>query len=155
MFAADVSLWTGCRLGSSVISALAGPQRRLAVSELLSCEHVDMLTSRVSQSAIWRRYAQYPFVVTTRGNGLDCHRTWELIYLGCIVITKTSSLDPLYSELPVDLVDDWNAVRETANLAYWLRTYGELTECAYVWERLNPTRYLQPIREAVQVAERA
>ena len=71
------------------------------------------------------------------------------------MITKTSSLDPLYSELPVVIVDDWKEVRETANLADWLRTYGELTECDYVWKRLEPTRYLQPIREAVQAADRA
>ena len=139
-----------CDLGASPTF-----ERRLAVTELSPCEHVDMLTSRLSQSAIWWRYAQYPFVVSARGNGLDCHRTWELIYLGCIVITETSPLDPLYSELPVVIVDDWKEVRETANLAEWLRTYGELTDCDYVWKRLEPSRYLQPIREAVHAAERA
>jgi hypothetical protein len=119
---------------------------------LSHCEHVDLLTSRLSQSAIWKRYAQYPFVVSARGNGLDCHRTWELLYLGCIVITKTSSLDPLFSKLPVVIVDDWKAARDKAKLTEWLRRHGDLTDHHYVWKRLEPNYYLQPIRDAVQAA---
>jgi hypothetical protein len=39
--------------------------------------------------------------------GLDCHRTWEAILLGCIVIVKTSELDNLYEDLPVYIVNKW------------------------------------------------
>jgi hypothetical protein len=30
--------------------------------------------------------AQYKFVASPPGNGIDCHRNWEAIYLGCIPI---------------------------------------------------------------------
>lgn len=34
--------------------------------------------------------------------------------LGSIVITRTSPLDPLFADLPIVIVDDWNAVRDPA-----------------------------------------
>ena len=44
------------------------------------------------------------------GNGLDCHRTWEIILLGSIVITETSSLDNMYiqNNLPVIILNNYD-----------------------------------------------
>ncbi len=134
-----------CDLGISVSSE----ERHRALTALYNCGHVDFLTKRLSQSAIWQRYAKYPFVLSTAGNGLDCHRTWELLYLGNIVITKTSSLDRLYKGLPVVIVKDWNEVRNEKNLAGWLQQYGGRTSRETVWNRLDPDRLLTPIREAL------
>lgn len=47
------------------------------------------------------------FVISPRGNGLDCHRTWEALLMGCYPVVKHSTLDPLYEELPVVIVNDW------------------------------------------------
>jgi hypothetical protein len=52
----------------------------------------------------------YAFVVSPHGNGLDCHRTWEALSLGCIPIVKTSVLDPLFLELPVLVVQNWSDI---------------------------------------------
>lgn len=52
------------------------------------------------------------FALSPHGNGLDCHRTWEILYLGTIPIVKTSSLDPLYQDLPVLIVNEWQEVTE-------------------------------------------
>lgn len=124
-------------------------ERRDATAALTGCSHVDFLARRVGRSAIWRRYARYPFVLSARGNGLDCHRTWELLYLGCIVVTTSSPLDALYRDLPVVLVDDWREVRDGANLSAWLERYGPLTDKAHVWPRLTPEAWLRPTREAL------
>jgi hypothetical protein len=48
--------------------------------------------------------------VSPHGNGLDCHRTWEALALGCIVIVKTSGLDPLHIGLPVLIVKEWSEI---------------------------------------------
>lgn len=58
----------------------------------------------------WRRQTEYAFVVSPHGNGLDCHRTWEALNLGCIVIVKRSQIDAIYKDLPVLIVDKWNQV---------------------------------------------
>ena len=66
------------------------------------------MNKRISQTEIWENYAKYDYTISTHGNGLDCHRTWEIILLGGTVVTKTSSLDPLYKDLPVIILKDWN-----------------------------------------------
>lgn len=134
-----------CDLGISSSSE----ERRRAVATLSNCGHVDFQKKRLSQFAIWRRYAEYPFVLSAAGNGLDCHRTWELLYLGNIVITKTSSLDRLYDGLPVVTVRDWNEVSDKKNLAKWLHQYGGLTGRENVWNRLDPGSLITTIRESL------
>ena len=138
-----------CDLGVS----LGSEERCRAVTTLRNCGHVDVLESRISQAAIWRRYAQYPFVLSAEGNGLDCHRTWELLYLGCIVITKSSPLDPLFQGLPVVSVKDCEEVCDRAKLAEWLRWYAPLTSRDHIWKRLDPSYYIKPIRKALRAAE--
>ena len=60
----------------------------------------------------WKKQSEHSFVVSPHGNGLDCHRTWEALVLGCIVIVKTSGLDSLYKDLPVLIVNDWSEINE-------------------------------------------
>jgi len=60
----------------------------------------------------WIKQSQYSFVISPHGNGLDCHRTWEALTLGCIPIVKKSNLDSLYTDLPVLIVDKWSDVNE-------------------------------------------
>lgn len=120
--------------------------RREAHAAVAGCAHVDLATTRVSRIGIWRRYASYPFVMSAHGNGLDCHRTWEVLCLGCIPIVKTSSLDPLYRGLPVAIVEDWRQVRDVALLRTWLETLGPLANAASVQARLDPRAWLAPLR---------
>jgi hypothetical protein len=124
-------------------------ERQRAVDVLQNCDHVDMLRKKVPQTAIWRRYAEYPFVISAPGNGLDCHRTWELLYLGCIVITKTSPLDSLFDGLPVVIVKDWDEVADKRNLKKWLQQYCTLTGRETIWKRLEPENFIRPIRKTL------
>ena len=126
--------------------------RREAHAAVEGCAHVDFASARVSQVEIWRRYASYPFVMSAHGNGLDCHRTWEVLLLGCIPIVKTSSLDPLYQGLPVAIVEGWREVRDTALLERWLDAFAPLTDPAYIQARLNPRAWLRPLRERLAVS---
>ena len=65
---------------------------------------------RVSRNVSHRHQTEYAFVISPFGNGMDCHRTWEALCLGCIVIVKTSPLDGLYDDLPVLIVNDWSDI---------------------------------------------
>jgi hypothetical protein len=58
----------------------------------------------------WDNMIKHAFVLSPQGNGLDCHRTWEALCLGCIPIVKTSGLDPLFEGLPVWIVSSWSEV---------------------------------------------
>jgi hypothetical protein len=60
----------------------------------------------------WTKMINYKYVISPLGNGLDCHRTWEAIVLGCIPIVKSSVLDPLYNGLPVLIVKNWSDINQ-------------------------------------------
>ncbi len=65
---------------------------------------------KIERRPSWENQSKYAFVISPHGNGLDCHRTWEALALGCIPIVKKSDLDPLYEGLPVLIVDDWSQI---------------------------------------------
>jgi hypothetical protein len=68
---------------------------------------------KTTRNECWNNMTKYAFVISPHGNGLDCHRTWEALCLGCIPIVKTSGLDPLFDGLPVWIIHDWTDVTET------------------------------------------
>ncbi len=61
---------------------------------------------------IYNRNRQYPLWLSPRGNGLDCHRTWEAFYLDIIPIVWNSTLNPLFVDLPVIILNDWRDITE-------------------------------------------
>ncbi|HBR70712.1 TPA: hypothetical protein DIC20_01355 [Candidatus Dependentiae bacterium] len=72
------------------------------------------------------------FVLSPRGNGLDCHRTWEALLLGAIPIVKASSLDPIYHNLPVVIVKNW----EELSKEFIEQKLEELSHCAFSMEKI-------------------
>lgn len=68
--------------------------------------------TKIERYESWKHQCGYTFVASPHGNGLDCHRTWEALCLGCIVIVKKSALDELYGELPVLIVGEWSDICE-------------------------------------------
>jgi len=53
---------------------------------------------------------QHKYTLSPFGNGLDCHRTWEALLMGSIPVVQTSTLDPLYKDLPVIIVQKWEEI---------------------------------------------
>ncbi len=56
-----------------------------------------------------RRLNGYRFVASPPGNGIDCHRTWEALYLGVVPIVKRAPLYDGFPGLPILAVSDWSA----------------------------------------------
>jgi hypothetical protein len=83
--------------------------RRDAIQNIPS-ECVFYEPTKVKRINTWKTQAEYSFVISPHGNGLDCHRTWEAIVLGCIPIIKSSPLDNLFEGLPVWIVKDWSEI---------------------------------------------
>lgn len=82
---------------------------------------------KVSPVKAYKNYlldlARAKFVLSPRGNGLDCHRTWESLLMGAIPIVKKSNLDSMYEGLPVLIVEDWNEINEE----FLVNKYEEIT----------------------------
>jgi len=58
----------------------------------------------------WKNTINYSFVLSPFGCGMDCHRTWEALCLGCIPIVKAPNFTKLFEDLPVLIVNDWSEV---------------------------------------------
>lgn len=65
-------------------------------------------TRRLPRHVLWQEYAKHAFVASPSGVGMDCHRTWEALALGCVPIIKKSPLTPLFEGMPVLIVENWN-----------------------------------------------
>ena len=83
--------------------------RRDAKKEI-STECVYFEPNKIIRVKSWKNQSEFSFVISPHGNGLDCHRTWEALCLGCIPIVKTSALDSLYNGLPVWIVQSWTDI---------------------------------------------
>ena len=94
--------------------SLSHPRRSEMYDILKDNQMINFLNEKVSQSEIIKKYAEHKFVLSPRGNGIDCHRTWEIFLLGSIVITETSSLDDMYisNNLPVIILKDFSELNK-------------------------------------------
>jgi len=63
--------------------------------------------NQVSSFEYRRALADSKFVLSPAGNGLDCHRTWEAMYLGAIPIVKKIHWPFSELKLPVLIVNEW------------------------------------------------
>ena len=92
----------------------------LALLKASCAQHLGMISS--SQHRHQLRSSQ--FVASPPGNGIDTHRTWEAMYLGCIPVLVDSYLSRYYKSigLPVWVVDSYaeltNLTESDLNLKY-------------------------------------
>lgn len=103
----------------------------------------------IKRSELWKTKGQYAFSISPHGNGLDCHRTWEDLVLGCIVIVKSSALDPLYKDLPVVIIKDWSEITKT-NMNYWLNQYRDAFTNPIYREKLTNNYWINKINLIAQ-----
>lgn len=69
---------------------------------------------RVSANEYWQQLQRSKFVASPEGNGIDCHRTYEALWCGCIPIVEVGNRDhfrELYGNVPV----------------LWTRSFSEIT----------------------------
>jgi len=81
---------------------------RLRAHRDIPAQLVDYEPIVTPREATWKRHLAYAFIASPRGNGIDCHRTWEALALGNIVIVGSTAIDPLYEDLPVLIIKRWS-----------------------------------------------
>jgi hypothetical protein len=94
---------------------------------------VDTSSHRLPQAQVHQQYARRQFVISLQGNGLDCHRTWEALYFGAIVLAQPTNwaVESLYTGLPVVVVRDWARVCDREWLEGVAARLGPLTHTAH------------------------
>lgn len=56
--------------------------------------------------------SSHKFAVSPEGNGFDCHRIWECLYLGVIPIVMDIVAYKSYDSLPILKINDWNVISD-------------------------------------------
>jgi hypothetical protein len=108
------------------------PGERSLVYNLFASQPFCLVSSPKDLGSYLTEAASSKFVLSPRGNGLDCHRTWEAFYMGAIPIVRTSTADQMYEGLPVLLVQDWNEVTQE----FLEQKYEEMSKQTYHLERM-------------------
>jgi hypothetical protein len=118
-------------------------QARSGVLHYFSQQPFSYVSPRKSWEAYLSDVASSVFVLSPPGNGIDCHRAWEALLMGSIPVMKTSSIDCLFDELPVVIVQDWGEV----NQGYLEKKYEEIMSKKYNLSKLYADYWLEKIRE--------
>ena len=84
-------------------------QRQLSL-DTIPRELMEINTAFIPRTKTWKNMINYSFVLSPTGVGLDCHRTWEAICLGCIPIVCVKEFKTMFKELPVLIVNNWTEV---------------------------------------------
>ena len=80
--------------------------------------------------------SEYKFVASPPGNGVDCHRTWEALYLGVIPIVITRKFHEQFRDLPVLIIDDWDELTNLSESdldAIYEEQVLKLNHLEYIW----------------------
>ena len=86
-------------------------ERKLLVSELSHRQFVHVSLSDTQSRPFVENLAMSKYVLSPRGNGLDCHRTWEALACGSVPILKTGSLhESTLGDAPVVWVNTWGHI---------------------------------------------
>ena len=121
---------------------------------------------KIPRIRCWENMVKYKYVISPHGNGLDCHRTWEALALGCIPVVKTSPLDPLFRGLPVMIVHDWKDITQELldtfvpdydeisklELSHWCNIFGKTCGVPLLTDTLHqspPLNLVKLIRKAL------
>jgi len=85
-------------------------ERQMALDALKGNPLADILSKKLSQSEYASIVPQYSFVASPPGNGEDCHRTWEALYLGTTPIVKSSVCMEYFRDLGLGIatIKSWD-----------------------------------------------
>jgi len=89
-------------------------QERVGIKDLFRNQSwAEVHEQRVPFSVFLRNLSQVKFMICPRGNAIDCHRNWEVLYMRRVpVMKKHPYLQELYKDLPVLFVNDYSEVTE-------------------------------------------
>ena len=126
--------------------AMGGPIRRteyrVPIYNTLKDKSCIVWLPKQTREEFWQTLHNYAFVVCPFGNGLDTHRTWEVLCMGRIPIVEKSPLNKVYEGLPIVEIEDWNDITEK-----WLENkFNEITQGKFKYERLFLNYWVNKIR---------
>jgi hypothetical protein len=96
--------------------------------------YIDVVTSKnhikmqqnTSCYEYWKSLSSSVFSISPPGNGIDCHRIWESLYLKTIPIVKAHEAFNQFRDLPILFIENWEEI-----------TIDFLRKNLFLYEKLN------------------
>ena len=95
----------------------------------------------------WNNYiedlSRYKFCISPKGKGVDCHRTWECLYLGVIPIVEKSIHMNYFDDLPILFVDNYDII----SIEYLNKMYDDFQKKTFNMDKLSISYWKKKIEE--------
>lgn len=101
------------------------------------------VTQGLSMQNFYFDMAAYKFIFSPRGNGTDCHRTWEALYSRTIPIVRKSICMNEFQQLPILFVDSWSEI----TLPFLNEKYEEMSNTLYNLDKMKISYWEKVINE--------
>jgi hypothetical protein len=111
------------------------PIRYKIFNELKDKEFInkDMVGNGGNYVEYLKNLKKHKFVISPPGNGIDCHRNWEALYLGCIPIVLDSNFTRnVFSDLSVLRINDFNNLNEEVLKNYFTHGFDKNFDKKYL-----------------------
>jgi hypothetical protein len=83
-------------------------ERAIALRELMRSSVSDKVNV---DAQLYRKILnRYMFVASPKGNGIDCHRTWEALYLNVVPIVKNNDFYKTLPDFPGLILNEWSDI---------------------------------------------
>lgn len=93
--------------------------------------------SKTNQKQYFINLKKSKFCICPPGNGFDCHRLWEAIYLDCIPIVIDIPAYSQFKELPILFINDWSIVTKE----FMEKKYQEMINKKYNFNKAKFSYY--------------
>jgi hypothetical protein len=108
------------------------PHKRLDVLKILKGKgFVDIDMQKRPYSEYLEKLKSYKYVISPPGNGIDCHRIWESIYLGVVPIVEKSTTLDFFKDLPILFVDTYDNINEDMLIEHYDTCVNKNNEKAF------------------------
>jgi hypothetical protein len=97
--------------------------------------------SNISFDVYANHMSCHKFVLSPPGNGIDCHRTWESLYVGCIPIVIKNHIYDNFKNLPLLQVNDYSEVTSELLSSFHINDYSS--------EKLNMSFWSDIIKDSL------
>lgn len=104
-------------------------EREAAFNAAVQIPGCFVVTESITPKQYRKLVLRSKYVVSPPGNGPDCHRTWEAMYLGAIPIVKRKSWPFQHMQLPVIQINEWDKIVA--------KTDWSLPEISSAWQNLD------------------
>ena len=99
-------------------------RRRVLYEKLKESSFFYFQDKPLARLDTWKEQKKFSFVFSPQGVGMDCHRTYEALLLGCIPIVESSFLDDFYKNFPIVVIKNIDELTEE-NLLKWKNKFKD------------------------------